>query len=66
MSRSVSISTPIPSLDEVGKNLGIDGQRRDFLLKLAQRSVGAGRRRAEQTEASGQMNKSKPLSKGKR
>jgi hypothetical protein len=34
MSRSVKITTPIPSLDEIASDLGITGRRLDGLLEL--------------------------------
>jgi hypothetical protein len=37
MSRSVKITTPIPSLDEIASDLGITGNRLDGLLELVER-----------------------------
>jgi hypothetical protein len=46
MARSVTISTPVPSLEEFGKSLGLSKTRQDSLLKLVRRKDGqlAGRR----------------------
>ncbi len=42
MARSVTISTPIPTLEEVGKSLGLNKDRRDSLLKLVHRDSVSG------------------------
>jgi hypothetical protein len=43
MARSVTISTPVPTLDEFGKSLGLSKSRRDSLLKLVRRNSVSGR-----------------------
>jgi hypothetical protein len=37
MARSVTISTPVPTLEEFGKSLGLSKSRRDSLLRLVRR-----------------------------
>jgi hypothetical protein len=43
MARSVTISTPVPTLEEFGKSLGLSKTRRDSLLKLVRRDSVTGR-----------------------
>jgi hypothetical protein len=42
MARSVTISTPIPTLEEFGKSLGLSKKRQDSLLRLVHREPKAG------------------------
>jgi hypothetical protein len=37
MARSVHITTPIPTLEEFGKSLGLSKRRQDSLLRLVRR-----------------------------
>jgi hypothetical protein len=43
MPRSVTISTPIPTLEEFGKSLGLSKRRQDSLLRLMRRDDASGR-----------------------
>jgi hypothetical protein len=43
MPRSVTISTPIPTLEELGKRLGLSKRRQDALLRLMERDATSGR-----------------------
>jgi hypothetical protein len=42
MARSVIISTPVPTLEEFGKSLGLTKTRRESLLKLVRRDAVSG------------------------
>jgi hypothetical protein len=42
MARSVTISTPVPTLEEFGKSLGLSKSRQDSLLRLVRRSSKSG------------------------
>ena len=41
MARSVTISTPIPTIEEFGKSLGLSKRRQDSLLRLVRRDESA-------------------------
>ena len=43
MARSVNITTPIPTLEEFGKSLGLSKVRQDSLLRLVRRDSTSGR-----------------------
>jgi hypothetical protein len=43
MARSVHITTPIPTLEEFGKSLGISKSRQDSLIRLVKRDNTSGR-----------------------
>jgi hypothetical protein len=43
MARSVTISTPIPTLEEFGKSLGLSKSRQNSLLRLVRRDDKNGR-----------------------
>ncbi|MGD0799239.1 MAG: hypothetical protein ABR910_16105 [Acidobacteriaceae bacterium] len=43
MARSVIISTPIPTLEEFGKSLGLSKRRQASLLRLARQDDSSGR-----------------------
>jgi hypothetical protein len=42
MARSVTISTPVPTLEEFGKSLGLSKTRRESLLRLVYRDSVSG------------------------
>ena len=42
MARSVTISTPVPTLEEFGKSLGLSKTRQNSLLKLVRRDSVSG------------------------
>jgi hypothetical protein len=42
MARSVTISTPIPTLEEFGKSLGLSKNRQNSLLRLVRRDHSTG------------------------
>jgi hypothetical protein len=43
VARSVRITTPIPTLEEFGKSLGISKSRQDSLIRLVKRDSTSGR-----------------------
>jgi hypothetical protein len=43
MARSVNITTPMPTLEEFGKSLGLSKRRQDSLLRLVRRDSASGR-----------------------
>ena len=43
MARSVTISTPVPTLEEFGKSLGLSKSRQNSLLRLVRRDSKSGR-----------------------
>jgi hypothetical protein len=48
MARTVDITTPIPTLEEFGKSLGLSKRRQDSLLRLVRRdSSGIAERRRD-------------------
>jgi hypothetical protein len=51
MARSVHITTPIPTLEEFGKSLGLSKSRQDSLVRLVRRD-GSGRVAARHRDAS--------------
>jgi hypothetical protein len=57
MARSVNITTPIPTLEEFGKSLGLSKRRQDSLLRLVKRDSTSGRflngRHKDTSETSG-------------
>ena len=42
MARSVTISTPVPTLEEFGKSLGLSKSRQNSLLRLVRRDSKSG------------------------
>jgi hypothetical protein len=55
MARSVTISTPVPTLEEFGKSLGLSKSRQDSLLRIVRRDSKSGHfveRRRDSSEAS--------------
>ena len=42
MARSVNITTPMPTLEEFGKSLGLSKRRQDSLLRLVRRDSASG------------------------
>ena len=42
MGRSVNITTPMPTLEEFGKSLGLSKRRQDSLLRLVRRDSASG------------------------
>jgi hypothetical protein len=42
MARSVNITTPVPTLEEFGKSLGLSKRRQDSLLRLVRRDSASG------------------------
>jgi hypothetical protein len=55
MARSVTISTPVPTLEEFGKSLGLSKSRQDSLLRLVRRDSKSGvilERHRDSSEAS--------------
>ena len=55
MARSVTISTPVPTLEEFGKSLGLSKSRQHSLLRLVRRDSTSGRfveRRPDSAETS--------------
>jgi hypothetical protein len=42
MARSVNITTPMPTLEEFGKSLGLSKRRQDSLLRLVRRDSVSG------------------------
>jgi hypothetical protein len=56
MARSVTITTPVPTLEEFGRSLGLSKRRQDSLLRLVQREETSGRSADRQRDASRTVN----------
>ena len=50
MTRSVYITTPIPTLDEVAKDLGINKARKDSIIRIMQADKSSKSRRINKSE----------------
>jgi hypothetical protein len=57
MARSVHITTPIPTLEEFGKSLGLSKRRQHSLLRLVSRGKLAGQGEAARRDASAALGK---------
>jgi hypothetical protein len=56
MARSVIISTPIPTLEEFGKSLGLSKRRQNSLLRLAHRDDSSAGVNGRHRDAVGTLN----------
>ncbi len=59
MARSVSISTPIPTLEEFGKSLGISKKRQDSLLRVVRRDSKSGQLVERKRDSVGTFNENR-------
>jgi len=66
MARSVTLSTPIPTLEEFGKSLGLSKSRQSSLLRIVKRDASTGRFVAERHRESGTIREKSKLFRTKK